>query len=101
VTPKPWIEILDAPYITGFTGFDRPWERLATHVPDLQVHELVYGAGYIALGHPKLNSTIARVCRPASPGGGRKVDRLNSGPYRRSRPTCRPCRAADRGASRI
>jgi hypothetical protein len=39
------------PFITDFTGFDRPWRQLAGYVPDLRVHELAFGAGYIALGH--------------------------------------------------
>jgi SAM-dependent methyltransferase len=50
---RPWVEVLHAPYITDFTGFDRPWNRLATYVPDLQVHELAFGAGYIAVGHTR------------------------------------------------
>ena len=50
---QPWVEVLHAPYIDDFTGFDRPWDRLATHVPDLQVHELAFGAGYLALGHTR------------------------------------------------
>lgn len=48
---RPWVEGLHAPYITDFAGFDEPWRRLAELVPDLRVHELAYGAGYIALGH--------------------------------------------------
>ena len=50
---RPWVEVLHAPYITDFTGFDRPWSLLAEHIPDLQVHDLAYGAGYIALGHTR------------------------------------------------
>jgi trans-aconitate methyltransferase len=50
---RPWVEALHAPYITDFTGFDRPWKRLATYIPDLQVHEVAYGAGYIAIGHTR------------------------------------------------
>ncbi len=50
---RPWVEILHAPYIDDFTGFHRPWEQLAAHVPDLRVHELALGAGYIALGHTR------------------------------------------------
>lgn len=41
---------LHAPYIRDFTGFDRPWRRLAEHVPDLQVREVAMGGGYLALG---------------------------------------------------
>ena len=50
---RPWVEVLHAPYITDFAGFDRPWRRLADHIPDLRVHELAYGAGYLALGHTR------------------------------------------------
>jgi ubiquinone/menaquinone biosynthesis C-methylase UbiE len=48
---RAWVAELHAPFITDFTGFDRPWQQLAEHVPDLQVRELAFGAGYIALGH--------------------------------------------------
>jgi ubiquinone/menaquinone biosynthesis C-methylase UbiE len=48
---RAWVAELHAPFITDFTGFDRPWRQLAGYVPDLRVHELAFGAGYIALGH--------------------------------------------------
>ncbi len=48
---RPWVEVLHGPYINDFSGFDKPWSRLAEYIPDLQVHELAFGAGYIALGH--------------------------------------------------
>ena len=48
---RAWVAELHAPFITDFTGFDRPWQQLAGYVPDLQVHELAFGAGYLALGH--------------------------------------------------
>jgi ubiquinone/menaquinone biosynthesis C-methylase UbiE len=48
---RAWVAELHAPFITDFTGFDRPWRQLAAYVPDLRVHELAFGAGYIALGH--------------------------------------------------
>jgi SAM-dependent methyltransferase len=40
---RPWVQILHAPYITDFTGFDSPWNRLPTHIPDLQVHRPAAG----------------------------------------------------------
>ena len=46
-----WVADLHAPFITDFTGFDKPWRLLAEFVPDLHVRELAFGAGYIALGH--------------------------------------------------
>jgi hypothetical protein len=45
------VSALHAPFIVDFTGFDRPWRLLAEFVPDLRVHELALGAGYLALGH--------------------------------------------------
>ena len=48
---RAWVAELHAPFITDFTGFDRPWRQLAGYVPDLRVHELAFGAGYLALGH--------------------------------------------------
>jgi ubiquinone/menaquinone biosynthesis C-methylase UbiE len=48
---RAWVAELHAPFIADFTGFDRPWRQLARFVPDLRVHELAFGAGYLALGH--------------------------------------------------
>jgi SAM-dependent methyltransferase len=48
---RPWVTHLHAPFITDFTGFDKPWRLLAELVPDLTVRELAFGAGYIAVGH--------------------------------------------------
>jgi len=48
---RPWITRLHRPFITDFTSFDRPWRLLATHVPDLQVRQLAFTAGYLAVGH--------------------------------------------------
>jgi SAM-dependent methyltransferase len=42
---------LHAPFVADFTGFDKPWRLLAEFVPDLQVHEHAFGAGYLASGH--------------------------------------------------
>jgi len=50
---RAWVADLHAPFIADFTGFDRPWRQLAGFVPDLQVHELAFGAGYLALGHTR------------------------------------------------
>ena len=47
---RPWVIRLHRPFITDFTGFDRPWRLLAEHVPDLQVRELAFSAGYLAVG---------------------------------------------------
>ena len=46
-----WVANLHAPFVTDFTGFDRPWRLLAEFAPDLHVRELGFGAGYIAVGH--------------------------------------------------
>jgi hypothetical protein len=39
-----------APFVRDFTGFDRPWGLLDKHVPDLHVHEIELGCGYLASG---------------------------------------------------
>ena len=38
---------LHAPFVTDFSDFDRPWRLLAELTPDLRVHELAFGAGYL------------------------------------------------------
>ena len=50
---RAWVAELHAPFITDFTGFDRPWRLLAGYVPDLRVQELAFGAGYLAVGHAR------------------------------------------------
>ena len=56
--PAPWlwtfrqlVADLHAPFITDFTGFDKPWRLLAEYVPDLRVQQIASGAGYVAVGH--------------------------------------------------
>jgi ubiquinone/menaquinone biosynthesis C-methylase UbiE len=39
-----------APFVRGFTGFDRPWAQLAEHVMHLRVQEIEMGCGYLAVG---------------------------------------------------
>jgi demethylmenaquinone methyltransferase/2-methoxy-6-polyprenyl-1,4-benzoquinol methylase len=39
-----------APFVRDFTGFDRPWARLAQHLTTLQVQEIEMGCGYLAVG---------------------------------------------------
>lgn len=46
-----WVASVHAPFISDFTGFDRPWRLLAELVPDLRVHEVAFGGGYLAVGH--------------------------------------------------
>lgn len=41
---------LHSPFVADFTGFDRPWARLAQRVPDLRVRQVALGAGYLAVG---------------------------------------------------
>jgi ubiquinone/menaquinone biosynthesis C-methylase UbiE len=38
------------PYVVDFSGFDRPWSRLANHVDDLRVSEVAMGGGFLATG---------------------------------------------------
>jgi ubiquinone/menaquinone biosynthesis C-methylase UbiE len=40
-----------APFVRDFTGFDRPWARLAEHLANLRVQEIEIGCGYLAIGH--------------------------------------------------
>ncbi len=48
---RSWVADLHAPFVSDFTGFDRPWQLLAEFVPDLQVRQLAAGTGYLAHGH--------------------------------------------------
>jgi demethylmenaquinone methyltransferase/2-methoxy-6-polyprenyl-1,4-benzoquinol methylase len=45
------VTAMHAPFVADFTGFDKPWRLLTEFVPDLRVHELAMGAGFLALGH--------------------------------------------------
>ena len=53
VVLRAWVTDLHRPFISDFTGFDRPWRMLAGFVPDLHVTELGAGAGYLAVGHAR------------------------------------------------
>jgi ubiquinone/menaquinone biosynthesis C-methylase UbiE len=69
-----WVTQLHAPFITDFTDFDQPWRQLARHIPDLQVRELTFGVGYVALGHahssgPRTDAPAGQ--RPTSCGADR------------------------------
>jgi len=44
------IMALHSPYVRDFTGFDRPWVKLAERVSGLEVHEVAMGGGYVATG---------------------------------------------------
>lgn len=55
--PAPWLAPLSAvvaavhaPFVQDFTGFDRPWRRLAELIDGLRVTEIAFGAGYLAIG---------------------------------------------------
>jgi hypothetical protein len=39
-----------APYVRDFTGFHRPWARLAENLTDVRVEEIEMGCGYLAVG---------------------------------------------------
>jgi ubiquinone/menaquinone biosynthesis C-methylase UbiE len=41
---------LHTPFVSDFTGFDRPWAHLAKRVPGLAVREVAMGGGYVATG---------------------------------------------------
>jgi SAM-dependent methyltransferase len=38
------------PYVASFAGFDAPWRVLMQFIPQLQVTEMAFGAGYAAVG---------------------------------------------------
>jgi len=86
---RPWVIRLHRPFITDFTGFDRPWRLLAEHVPDLQVRELACTGGYLAVGH------IPAVRQMRKPKGSLISHRVADGPgvasrARRSPPPATP-----------
>ncbi len=57
---QPWVTALHAPFVNDFTRFDRPWQLLAQFVPDLRVHQLALGTGYLALGHAGAARSVSR-----------------------------------------
>jgi trans-aconitate methyltransferase len=44
------VNMLHAPYVRDFTGFDRPWRHLEQMVEDVQVREVAFGSGYVMTG---------------------------------------------------
>jgi SAM-dependent methyltransferase len=44
------VQLLHAPYVRDFAGFDRPWRYLERLVEDVQVRETAFGAGYVMTG---------------------------------------------------
>ncbi len=44
------VQMLHAPYVRSFDGFDRPWRYLEHLVEDAQVRETAFGAGYVMTG---------------------------------------------------
>ena len=56
------VNMLHAPYVRDFTGFDRPWRHLEQMVRDVRVREMAFGSGYIRPAAPR---------RSASPAGPR------------------------------
>jgi SAM-dependent methyltransferase len=49
---------LHAPYVRDFTGFDRPWTRLAERLIGFAVREVAMGAGFVASGKVAQPSTL-------------------------------------------
>jgi ubiquinone/menaquinone biosynthesis C-methylase UbiE len=39
-----------APYVTTLEGFERPWEQLLEHCPELHIEPVALGSGYLAAG---------------------------------------------------
>jgi demethylmenaquinone methyltransferase/2-methoxy-6-polyprenyl-1,4-benzoquinol methylase len=67
---RPWVTRLHRPFITDFTGFDRPWRLLAKYVPDLQVRELACTGGYLAVGHTPGVRQVQLISHRAADGPG-------------------------------
>ena len=44
------VQLLHAPYVRSFSGFDRPWRHLEQFVEDVQVREMAFGSGYVMTG---------------------------------------------------
>ena len=44
------VQLLHAPYVRSFSGFDRPWTHLEQLIEDVHVRELAFGSGYIMTG---------------------------------------------------
>jgi SAM-dependent methyltransferase len=73
-------------YITTFEGFDRPWSHLDRLIPDLEVRDVLFGAGYIATGTrpahlPRLahaSDDRGAVPAPAGRPGGARARRARS-----------------------
>ena len=42
--------LLHRPYVSSFAGFDKPWAVLMRFLPELQITELAFGAGYAVVG---------------------------------------------------
>ena len=62
-----WTWQINRPYVTTFEGFDRPWSLLERLVPGLQIQEILFGGGYIAVGRtPVERSAAATPTRPGS-----------------------------------
>jgi ubiquinone/menaquinone biosynthesis C-methylase UbiE len=45
------VQMLHAPYVRDFAGFERPWQYLERLVEDVQVQEMAFGSGYVMTGH--------------------------------------------------
>jgi SAM-dependent methyltransferase len=73
-------------YVTTFEGFDRPWSHLDRLIPDLEVRDVLFGAGYIATGTrpahlPRLahaSDDRGAVPSPAGRPGGARARRARS-----------------------
>jgi ubiquinone/menaquinone biosynthesis C-methylase UbiE len=45
-----WRLLKARPYVTNLSGLDRPWSRILSYVPDLQVEPVMLGTNYLARG---------------------------------------------------
>jgi len=44
------VEMLHAPYVRSFEGFDRPWRHLEELIEGVHVQEVAFGGGYVLTG---------------------------------------------------
>jgi trans-aconitate methyltransferase len=71
---------LNRPYVSDFADFDRPWQRLASFVPSLQVMSLpeYLDAAYVAWGHLDEEADGSDVPKALTWNGERTTKRVRS-----------------------
>ena len=65
------VVLVHSPYVSSFSGFDRPWSLLEEFVDSLWVTEVAWGTGYLALGRMRPERPLAAGSRTGPPATGR------------------------------